>query len=236
MHGSAVARELSMARLVVPPAPGILCALGQLLSDLRHDLIETHIFPYAAGQEPQAAAIAAGLVEAGDRLLEADRVPDGKRRIEVRVEARYVGQSYELPIAFRHGHPGAWRRLAEDFHAAHSQRFGHADPQAPIEIVGIGATAIGEVDKPELPTLPAGGPEPPAEALIGGRDVFFEGGAPGDPGAWARAQVLARDRLLAGNEIAGPAVIEEISATTVLYPGDLARVHASGALIVECPS
>ena len=54
MHGTPVARELQIARLIVPPAPGILCALGQLLADLRHDLVETHIFPCASNNaEPR---------------------------------------------------------------------------------------------------------------------------------------------------------------------------------------
>src|SRR4029453_1022036 len=115
-------------------------------------------------------------------------------------------------------------------------RFGHADPAAPIEIVGFGATAIGRVEAPELPVLAAGDRDPPAPPRAGTRRVFFEGAGLGDAGAWTTAQVLARDKLLAGNRIAGPAIIEEISATTVLYPGDRAEMHASGVLIVECPS
>ena len=160
MHGTPVARELRIGRAAIPPAPGILCALGQLLSDLRHDLIETHIFPYSADAQERAAAIARGLVDAADRLLEADRVPPDRRSVEVRAEARYVGQSYELPIAFDHRDAGAWQRLAGDFHAAHRARFGHADPEAPIEIVGFGTTAVGKVDTPALPTLAPGGPRP----------------------------------------------------------------------------
>jgi len=234
MHGTPIARELRIWRVAIPPAPGILCALGQLLSDLRHDLIETHIFPYAPGEDARAASIAGRLIDASDRLLEADRVPADKRQIEVRVDARYVGQSYELPIAFDTRDAGAWKRLAQDFHAAHRNRFGHADPEAPIEIVGFAATAIGKVDTPELPTLRSGSPAPPTEARIGSREVFFEGRDPGGAGDWATAEIFARDQLLAGNRIAGPAVIEEVSATTVLYPGDLAEVHASGVLLVEC--
>jgi N-methylhydantoinase A len=234
MHGTPVARELGISRLAIPPAPGILCALGQLLSDLRHDLIETHIFPYAPDAAVRANAIADGLIAACHRLLEADRVPAGRREIEVRVEARYVGQSFELPIAFDVGDASAWARIAQGFHAAHRARYGHADPEAPIEIVGFGATAIGKVDAPELPTLPAGDLTPPVAARLGSRQVFFEGHDPGDRGDWVTAQVFARDKLLAGNRIAGPAVIEEVSATTVLYPGDVATVHASGVLLVEC--
>jgi N-methylhydantoinase A len=231
-----VARELRIGRVAIRRRPASCARWGSCFRILRHDLIETHIFPYFADAQERAAAIARRLVDAADRLLEADRVPPDRRSVEVRAEARYVGQSYELPIAFDYGDAGAWQRLADDFHTAHRSRFGHADPEAPIEIVGFGATAIGKVDTPALPTLAPGGSTPPAEARIGSRRVFFEGRDPGDAGDWATAQVLARDKLLAGNRIAGPAVIEEISATTVLYPGDRAEVHASGVLLVECPS
>jgi N-methylhydantoinase A len=232
MHGTPVARELRISRVAVPPAPGILSALGQLLSDLRHDLIETHIFPYSLDEQERAQPIVRRLMDQADGLLSSDQVPIDRRSIEVRAEARYVGQSYELPIVLD---AGAWRRLPEDFHATHRNRFGHADPEAPIEIVGFGATAIGKVEAPHLPGLPRGGSAPPKEARIGSRRVFFEGREQGDVGGWTAAQVLARDKLLAGNEIVGPAVIEEVSATTVLYPGDQAKVHVSGVLLVECP-
>ena len=154
----------------------------------------------------------------------------------MRVEARYVGQSYELPIAFDHRDAGAWARLGDAFHAAHRARFGHADPDgAHRDRRASAATAIGRVDTPELPVLAAGERDPPAEAHAGARGLFFEGPRSGEAGGWTTAQVLAREKLLAGNRIAGPAIIEEISATTVLYPGDRAQVHASGVLIVECP-
>ena len=234
MHGSPVARELQIARIVVPPAPGILCALGQLLADVRHDLMQTHILRYAPGNAERAGAIALSLAEAADRLLAADGVAPGRRSVEIRVEARYVGQSYELAIAYDHGRADGWTRLADDFHAAHDYRFGHADRDAPIEIVGFGATAIGRVERPQLPPLAPGSAAPPAEARIATREVFFEGAALGEPGRWIAAPVIDRARLRAGNVIEGAAVIEEVSATTVLYPGDRAVVHGTGALLVEC--
>ena len=83
------------------------------------------------------------------------------------------------------------------------------------------------MDTPELPRPAAGGDEPPAAARRGGRHSFFA------DGGWLDCPVWAREALLAGNRIAGPAIIEEVSATTVLYPGDQARVDAVGSLIVE---
>ena len=234
MHGTPVARELGIGKIIVPPTPGILCALGQLLADLRHDLMETHIFPYTPANAGRATDIARRLREAGNARLAADGVAADRRTIEVSVEARYVGQSYELPISFAFQDAAGWTRVATDFHATHRQRFGHADAEAPMEIVGFGATVVGKVDTPILPELTPGEPNPPAGARTGNRDVFFESDTLGEDGAWFATEIFERQKLLAGNVVEGPAVIEEISATTVLYPGDCAQVHAKGALIVEC--
>jgi N-methylhydantoinase A len=234
MHGTPVARELKIRSLIIPPAPGILCAFGQLVADLRHDLIETHIFPYTPDNADRARAIALRLRDAAAQLLATDQVAPDRRTISVHVEARYIGQSYELPIAFDCLDGGAWPRLGQDFHAAHRQRFGHFDSEAPIEIVGLGAIAIGKVDTPELPTLIEGVSTPPAEARLAARAIFLEGNTGNGTGGWQQASVFERSKLLANNEIAGPAVIEELSATTILYLGDLARVHPSGTLLVEC--
>jgi N-methylhydantoinase A len=93
-------------------------------------------------------------------------------------------------------------------------------------------TATGLIDTPELPRPPTGAREPPPEARSGTRRVYFETETPSS-GEWLEAPVWHREALLAGNEIAGPAIVEEISATTVLYPGDRARVDPIGSLIVD---
>ena len=113
MHGTPVARELRIPQLLIPPTPGILCALGQLVSDLRHDLIETHVSPYAALPADAVRGILARLREHGEDLLAADGVIEGKRRVETRVYARYAGQSYELALAI----PDAahWTVLPKEF-------------------------------------------------------------------------------------------------------------------------
>jgi N-methylhydantoinase A len=256
MHGSPLARELGIPRLLVPPTPGILCALGMLVADLRHDLVQTHLAAHRDLSAEAARAILDPMLAEARRLLDADRVPDDRRHIEMRVDLRYIGQSYELPIPLAPAAPSAasagapnktpspasgggsgwglieadWAALVPAFHAEHARRFGHSDPAAPVEVVSFAVTATGLIDTPELPRPQAGSDQPPAEARTGTRRVYFEAGAGGD---WAECAVWRREALLAGNDIAGPAIVEEVSATTVLYLGDHARVDAIGSLIVE---
>jgi N-methylhydantoinase A len=242
MHGSPLARELAIPRLLVPPTPGILCALGMLVADLRHDLVRTHLATHAGLSAEAGCAVFEPMLEEARRLLAADRVPEDRQRIEMRVDMRYIGQSYELPITIPSPGSGRgsgwglaeadWAALAPAFHAEHRRRFGHSDPAAPVEVVSFAVTATGLIDTPELPRPAAGGKGPPDEARRGTRRVYFETSAPGG-GEWLDCPVWRREALLAGNEIAGPAIIEEVSATTVLYPGDHARVDAVGSLIVE---
>src|SRR5207248_3873850 len=200
MHGSPLARELSIPRLLVPPTPGILCALGMLVADLRHDLVRTHLAAHRDLSAESARAVLDPMLEEARRLLAADRVPEERQRIEMRVDMRYIGQSYELPIPLAASAPSAasgggsgwglaepdWAALLPAFHAEHARRFGHSDPAAPVAIVSFAVTATGLIDTPELPRPPTGGREPPGEARRGARWAFFEAEGPRG-GQWHEA-------------------------------------------------
>src|SRR5260370_34810458 len=107
------------------------------------------------------------MVEEARRLLDAARVSKERQRIERRIDMRYIGQSFELPIPL--AGPGAedWAGLVPAFHAEHLRRFGHSDPAAPVEVVSFAVTATGLIDTPEMPRPPQGGREAPAEARRG---------------------------------------------------------------------
>lgn len=235
MHGSPVARDLGMRRLMLPPNPGILCAFGLLVSDLRHDLLETHVRALQGFSFEQAQPILERLRGSTQQLLERDAVPAARRLIELKADLRYVGQSYELSVPIEPATAEGWAGLAMRFHEAHRQRFGHADERAPIETVTLAATGWGRVDPPRLASLPPGGPSA-EQARVGVRPVFFEPEAVGVRGSWHDTTLYERSRLRAGNVVHGPAVIDEVSATTVLYPGDVATVHETGAIFVEVMS
>ncbi len=232
MHGSPVARDLGMRRVLVPPNPGILCAFGLLVSDLRHDLLETHVGALGELTWERVRPTLERLRAEADALLERDGVAPGRRSVELRADLRYIGQSFELAVPLGSGGRGDWDGLAAAFHELHRARFGHADARAPIEVVTLAATGLGRVDPPKLPRLEPGDASPRA-AQQGERDVYYEGDGLGTDGRWHRAPVYDRSLLRAGNVVQGPAVIDEVSATTVLYPGDVARVHETGSLFVE---
>jgi len=232
MHGSPVARDLAIPRLLVPPTPGILCALGLLVADLRHDLSRTRLAAHADLSAAEAEAAFAPMLDEARHALEEDRIPSERQRIEMHVEMRYIGQSFELKVPLTGFGAAEWAAMVPAFHAEHRRRFGHADLAAPVEIVSFAVTARGLIDTPELPRPERGGVTPPGDAMLGSRRVYFEETGP-TGGDWHECRVWRREALLAGNEIAGPAIVEEISATTVLYPGDRARIDEFGSLVVE---
>lgn len=232
MHGTPVARDLGMRHLLVPPTPGILCAFGLLVSDLRHDLLETHVRPLQEFSFEEAQPILERLNTSAQQLLERDGVPVERRVVELRADLRYVGQSYELAVLVEPPAAAGWVALQARFHEVHRQRFGHCDERADIEVVTLVATGWGRVDPPRLARLENGGASPEA-ARLGTRPVYYEVNSVGSGGSWHDTPIYDRSRLKANNVVTGPAVINELSSTTVLYPGDVARVHETSALFVE---
>lgn len=232
MHGSPVARELGMPRVLVPPTPGILCAFGLLVSDLRHDLFETHVARVNADAFPAVESILRRMLAEAAELLAKDGVPLARQTLSIRADMRYVGQSYELPVVMPAPSMDAWRGIASVFHDLHQRRFGHCDRNAEVQVVGFSVTGLGRVDPPRLPELEQGG-EDASAARVGERPVFFEALDPREPGRELPTGVYHRSSLKANNVVFGPAVIDEVSATTVLYPGDRAVVDKAGSLLVQ---
>jgi len=210
MHACEVAQELAVRDLLVPIFPGHLSALGLLASDQRQELVRTHLRRLSALDPAGLEAILRAHEAAGSEALTGDRFPPEAIRFAHRLEMRYARQAFEVAVDLPPG-PVHVEGLRKAFLDTYEQRYGHADPEAEIELVNVRTTVIGITPKPVLPRRPAGGGRV-GEAGAARRPVVM-GGAPLD------CPVYDRDRLPGGARFDGPAIVEEAGATTVILPG-----------------
>jgi N-methylhydantoinase A len=150
--------------------------------------------------------------------------------MERAADMRYVGQEHAVavPVPGDISDETARDAIKAAFNAAHQQRFSHSAPEEPTELVTLRLSVFGQIEKPALPRIPEGTSEPPGDACRPSRSVVLDDGD--TPIACA---IYDRDRLLAGNEIAGPAIVEEPASSTLLGSGDRAVVNAYGHLVIE---
>jgi len=228
LHAGELAHELGIPTVAVPPGPGLLCALGLLVEDLRSDLVRTHRALLETGELP---ALAAGfLAMEQDALLWLDRegVPAINRQLERWLDLRYVGQNFELLVCvpeetWREGDCAALRR---SFLEAHEQAYGFATADEPIQVVNLRLVARGLVDQPplaQLPRSPAGREAQPSSR----RPVYVN-----DEQGFVPCPVYERTQLSAGQRIPGPAVIEQFDSTTWILPSHEAVVDDLGFLMI----
>ncbi len=225
LHATDVARTLGIGEIVVPPAPGILCAQGLVVSDLKEDFVRTQRTALDDRARPAIQAMLDALHADAGRWFAAEDVAPAERAVAVTFDMRYVGQNFELPVELGGAAPlpdvAALRAL---FFAVHERSYGFFNADDPIEIVNYRLTARGRLRQPEAPRhAPAAAAPTPLER----RDIWFEADAP------VATPVYDRAGLAPGHTLTGPAVIEQLDATTLLYPGDRLTVDPALNLLIE---
>jgi len=228
LHANALARELGIPTVLVPPSPGIASAVGMLVTDIRHEFVATRRLRLDALTPGALDALFADFVAEGDARLTRDGVASADRRMLRSADLRYHGQSFELPVTVP---PGPLSiadlgRLRTEFHAMHERAYGYAAPDDAIELVNVRLGAVGVTPKPRRAPLPDGGPSA-ASAVKGHRDVWFA-----ETQGTHKTVVLDRGRLLRGNVIEGPAIVEEHDASTLIHPSWAARVDERANLVL----
>jgi len=213
----------------VPPSPGIASAIGMLGTDLRHEFVATRRLRLDTLAPSALDALFADFVAEGEARLARDGVAPADRRVFRSADLRYHGQSFELPVTVPSGPLSAAdiERLRAEFHASHERAYGYAAPDDPVELVNVRLTAVGVTPKPRRAPLPEGG-RSPATAVKGHRDVWFA-----ETNGFREIVVLDRAKLLRGNVIEGPAIVEEHDASTLVHPGWSATVDEHGNLVLR---
>jgi N-methylhydantoinase A len=230
LHAGDVARELGIPHVIVPTEPGTLCARGILHSDLSFDLVQTRIVIATPERWSDIANAFAELGRSAAEILDRERVPADGRRTLLGIDARYEGQNFEVPVALDGLDVGAAGGVVDEafacrFRAAHAEVYGYDIPGRAIEIVNLRLKIVGSVPKPAAETPPSNAGEDGTS--IGRRSVYFA-----DTDGWLDTPIYQRARLGVGAKVAGPAIIEEMSATTVVHSGQTVTVDAAGNLII----
>ena len=225
LHAIDVARECGIPCVVIPVEPGTMCARGMLLADVSFDFVRSLI----AIADAQSWSIVRELFEAmqteAAAWLERERVAAVDRSFRRCIDARYEGQNFEVVVAIEAAELGAAETFLERFAATHRREYGYDIPGKPVEIVNCRLQAVGRVPKAPLTEYASKDGLPQA---AGRRSVYF-----GAEQRWLDAPVYARSTLGTGLSIEGPAVIEEMSSTVVLAPGQRATVDRIGNLVVK---
>ncbi len=227
LHACALAEALEVHRILVPPTPGVLSALGLLLADVTYSVSHALLCTVQqAVQEPQRVS---DLVEALTDQVQTVLAPEALRTVSISLQAdmRYAGQSHELPVPLQL--PVSAERLqaaATDFHAAHVQRYGHADTEAQVDMVAVRVTGRGRREAFPMEFAKesgsSGSPVPEGELPV-----------------WLQAQTpepipcYDRSQLRTGHAFQGPAIVFQYDSTTLVLPHWQVTVDCGDNLILE---
>ena len=230
LHASAIARELSIPTVLVPPLPGHFSAWGMLLADIRFDNAQTYIADLETSDISD--------IEAQFRTMEQaarERLRDAAPRLETVeisrfIDVRYAGQEHtvRVPTPREFASDDAKSTLRETFMETYAQRYGHADPGGKLQLVTLRVVLDGLVEKPRLESF-----RPKATRLaqpVATRQAFF------DETDWVDCPVYEREALAAGQKFSGPAIVVETGSTTVVAPGDRGEIDDLGNIIIHVPS
>jgi N-methylhydantoinase A len=227
LHANALAKLMGSFPVIVPPAPGLLCAIGDLVADFRDEFAQTYIRLLADASGVEVAEILDSLGEHARTWLEGEGIPADAQRLAYTADMRYHRQGYEIPVALE---PAEVRSdglgdLEERFNGLHEQLYGFRMPGTACEIVNLRAVGYGTVPKPQLPTGEPGSADA-SGAIVDEHQVVFDGER-------VPTKVYDRAKLQPGASFAGPAIVTEFDATTVVLPGYRADVDSSFNILIN---
>jgi N-methylhydantoinase A len=227
LHAAALARDLGVSRVLVPPAPGILCAIGLLVEPLRIDLVRSRIQLLDALTPAEIEHGFESMETEASAWLARELVAPARRRLVRAFDMRYLGQNFELTVPAPDGAAHDLGRLRHAFFTEHERVYGYAAADEAVQIVAFRLTGLGEPEPLGRPRVSrAAGPDP-AEAHVGDRAVYFD-----EPRAFVPTPIFRRERLRAGHRLDGPAVIEQMDSTTIVLPGQSADVDEWGNILI----
>jgi N-methylhydantoinase A len=233
VHAAAVAEELGMRRIIVPERPGAFSALGLLCTDVLHDYIRSELKPLDQLDPAHAETAFCDIEAEASAELREEGLDPALARFERELDLRYAGQGYELRVPLTglwHGalDAGSIAKVRARFDEQHKRIHGHAATEKAVELVSYRVRVrVGVPQYVPQPATAADASSPAPAALKGKRAVFFA------PDSATDAAILDRECLAVGATFAGPTVVEQFDATTVVPAGWTASVDRFRNLLLE---
>ena len=226
LHANALAKLMGSFPVIVPPAPGLLCAIGDLVADFRDEFARTYIRLLSQASGDEVAEILDELGGRAKEWLQGEGIPEAAQGVSYSADMRYHRQGYEIPVALDPGEirNGGLGDLEERFNLLHEQLYGFRMPGTASEIVNLRAVGYGAVPKPELPSADAGSADA-SGAVVDEHDVTFDG-------QQVPTKIYDRSKLQPGARLQGPAIVTEFDATTVVLPGYGAEVDRNFNILI----
>jgi N-methylhydantoinase A len=228
LHAVSIARELSLPKVLVPELPGTFSALGMLATDLRHDYVRTQISDLGRTDPAALAKVFDEMADEGRKMLRRDGAPDANVRLVRSLDLRYVGQEYTLNAPLdAEMDAAALTKVRKAFDALHAAQYSHSAPSEPVEVVNLRLAAIGKIfSSSKVLGRPKAQNGTRSGAPKSRRRVVFESGV-------FECDVYDRNDLIFDRVVRGPIVIEEQVSTTIVHPGDCARLLKEGPILIE---
>ena len=226
VHAGLLAEELKIPRVLVPASPGVHSAVGLLVSDLKRDYVQTHFAELEEVDVREMQQRFESMEAAAQQEFESQGIARDQIVHERAIDLRYSIQKYELAVPVTRGElreddKYKWRGM---FHDIHEKHFGSRAEDQKVELVNYRLITKVLVPKPAIAELPMGS-ENSDQAIKAQRQAYFD--------AWYDCPIYDRERLVSGNRLSGPAIIEQMDSTTVVHPGQNAQIDRFGNIIID---
>jgi N-methylhydantoinase A len=219
LHAGSIARELSIRKIWIPPAPSTFSAWGMLAADLRHDLVRTVLKPLEVTDATWASERYGEMAKEIGKLLPTS----GSLKLRNAVDLRYLGQIHTVTIEVHDLQ--AWSVVRAEFDRAHEKAYGYSAADVEVELLNLRLTAIIPIEPPKLSKVKSSSK---TSLPVAHRKIYSSATR-----QMLESGVFLRDALAAGDRVVGPAAIEEASTTTILDVGDVLTVDEHGFLVIE---
>ncbi len=227
-HAGRLAGELGIPTILIPKVSSAFCAFGEILADMKHSYLSSSAVRLDAVDYAQLNDTFAAMEAQGRHDLGSAGVDPNAITISRSLDMRYVDQVHECQVDIPPEDISTSNidTIAEAFHTRHEELFTYCERDNAVEIMNLESTVVGKVVRPQLPPLASGTPDP-AHAQAGERPAFFE-----ENNAFVTTPVYDGAKLLVGNVVVGPAIIEEITTSIVVFPGWQVRLDNPGVYVM----